>query len=621
MANDQPDAQVPGNPSGDGTPAGGATPAGDAGHRSDPAAGHGAPGNNSADPNADPGTAADNNTANSNNDTATDALPNTGQDATHQSDTRQTQQEEAPELAPGATVGGRYRLVTLVTTDHAGNRFWRARDTVLPRDMAITLLPDSSGASATVARTLRAGRLHHIGLPQTLDLGTDHGQTFVVGQWVDGATLTDLLSHGPLEPAVASSIAGRLADAVAEAHRNGLALGSITPSLIRVNVDGQVRFSHVIAHAAAAPDADIRAVGGLLYLMLTGLWPASNTLPALTEPGIRSAPMRDGREAPADEVNPAVPPALAQLTERALHPEDPDGISAVAALATLLRTPENAAGGFDPRAAATPAHGPVEPPPTMSPADKRLRRERRLKLSVAVAFLAAFVALILIVVGTLARNTLADIDRSNKSDLGLITTGSSTTARATTVAGGAPAASGAASSGPQTSGSPSSSAAPSAPVAIVGGQVYDPNGTGKPDNPDLVDLLWDKNAAKGWQTDQYKQQFGPNGYKTGVGVTLQFDKPVKPTSVTVTPALDPTTGQAATQGMQVQIRSADSINPPLDATQVLAQGTINAAPAEFPINNAPTSQYLIVFVTKTVDNAPGGRWWAQIGEVSVQGTQ
>ena len=60
-----------------------------------------------------------------------------------------------------------------------------------------------------MARTLRAGRLHHIGLPQTLDVGTDHGQSYVVGQWVDGATLTDLLAldteaMGHIERAIAT---------------------------------------------------------------------------------------------------------------------------------------------------------------------------------------------------------------------------------------------------------------------------------------------------------------------------------------------------------------------------------------------------------------------------------
>ena len=258
---------------------------------------------------------------------------------------------EPPPLNPGTTVGGRYRLVSLVAHDSTRHWFWRAKDTVLPRDMAVTILPDDTGTSATVARTLRAGRLHHIGLPQTLDVGTENGQSYVVGQWVDGATLTDLLSGGPLDPDVATSITAKVSEAVAEAHRNGIALGAISPSVVRVNFDGQVRLSHVIAHASATPDQDIKAIGALLYLMLTGTWPLPQPVETRSararrpqrDPAAR-APTRLGRELPAAEVRPAVPEALSALAERALHPEEPDGIHAVGAIAALLRSPENTVG-------------------------------------------------------------------------------------------------------------------------------------------------------------------------------------------------------------------------------------------------------------------------------------
>ena len=252
-------------------------------------------------------------------------------------------------LQPGMTVGGRYRLVSLVASDGGGHWFWRAKDTVLPRDMAVTILPDTTGTSATVARTLRAGRLHHIGLPQTLDVGTDHGQSYVVGQWVDGATLTDLVSGGPLDADVATSITAKLSEAVAEAHRNGVSLGAIHPSLVRVNFDGQVRLSHVIAHASATPDQDIKAIGGLLYLMLTGTWPLSDRNGASADAAAQlpPAPTRLGRQVPADEVVATVPEALSALAERALHPEEPDGIHAVGAIAALLRSPETVAGVAD----------------------------------------------------------------------------------------------------------------------------------------------------------------------------------------------------------------------------------------------------------------------------------
>ena len=217
--------------------------------------------------------------------------------------------------------------------------------------MAVTILPDTSGASATVARTLRAGRLHHIGLPQTLDVGTDHGQSYVVGQWVDGATLTDLLSGGPLEADVATSITAKLSEAVAEAHRNGIALGAINPSLVRVNFDGQVRLSHVIAHGSATPDQDIRAIGALLYLMLTGTWPLGDPIRAGGAGRRRTVGAIARRRRPGSAANcrptrsaRRCPEALSALAERALHPEEPDGIHAVGAIAALLRSPETVAG-------------------------------------------------------------------------------------------------------------------------------------------------------------------------------------------------------------------------------------------------------------------------------------
>ena len=506
----------------------------------------------------------------------------------------------APALAPGTTVGGRYRLVSLVSADHSGHWFWRAKDTVLPRDMAVTMLPDTTGASATVARTLRAGRLHHIGLPQTLDVGTDHGQSYVVGQWVDGATLTDLLSGGPLDPEVATSITAKLSEAVAEAHRNGIALGAINPSLVRVNFDGQVRLSHVIAHASATPDQDIRAIGALLYLMLTGTWPLGEPVkpgsvvidPTAIGPDLPPAPTRLGRELPADEVRPSVPEALSALAERALHPEEPDGIHAVGAIAALLRSPETVAG-------IAQAPPPTEAKP-LSPADRRLIKERRVKLSLASVVLAVFAVLIVIAIGGLTNQFVASIQNSAPEELPMIDSGvASSEAAVPTPDPGTPTDTGAA----------TSSAGPAAagPVKIVGGTVYDPQGDGTPDYKDYVDRAFDGNAQSAWLTWVYKQQLP--SLKTGVGLQLELEKEVTPTSVTLT---------SDTNGTVVEIRSATTPNPPLDQTTVLGTGTITNKTATIDLTNAPKSKYLIAFVTKmspTNDN----QFQSKINEITVQG--
>ncbi|MET3807167.1 putative peptidoglycan lipid II flippase [Nakamurella sp. UYEF19] len=529
-------------------------------------------------------------------------------------------------LAPGATVGGRYRLVTLVATDDAGNRFWRAKDTVLPRDMAVTLLPDNTATSATVARTLRVGRLHHIGLPQTLDVGTEQGQSYVVGQWVDGATLTDLLAGGPLEPDVATSITAKVSEAVAEAHRNGIALGAINPSLVRVNFDGQVRLSHVIAHGSATPDQDIRAVGGLLYLMLTGTWPlpagaaaatvdlsGADRTTKLSGPGtgqLTPAPTRLGREVPAAEVRSGIPSALSALAERALHPDEPSGIHAVGAIAALLRQPE-----VGPAATVTPVDEPSRP--SLNPAERRLVKERRVKLGIATVMIAVFSALIIIVVASLAKQVMSQVAGPSVTIQQKLATGPDTTAKPVAPARTTPKTTTAPTkSEASTSSSVStSSTAPAAAVQKpVDATVYDPMGDGVKDNIDQVPQAFDGNPQTFWSTFVYKQQF-PSLIKPGVGLNLEFTAPITPTSVTVSSDTPDTT---------IEVRASNGKDLPYVQTTVLAQGNIanasNAIPGSVTIalTNAPKSKYLVIFVVHMA--ADGSQYKSDINEITVSGS-
>ena len=514
----------------------------------------------------------------------------------------------AADFAPGQTVGGRYRLVSLIATDSHGNRFWRAKDTVLPRDMAVTLLPGGTSTSATVARTLRAGRLHHIGLPQTLDVGTDHGQSYVVGQWVDGATLTDLLAQGPLEPNVATSITAKISEAVAEAHRNGIALGAIHPSLVRVNFDGQVRLSHVIAHGSAPPDQDIRAVGGLLYLMLTGTWP----LPESGDDKLPQAPTRSGREIPVSDLRPEVPAALSALATRALHPDEPDGIHAVGAIASLLRQPD----AVPAAPARTQTAQPARTVRTLTPAERRLVKERRAKLTVAAVMLAAFTALIIIVVASLMKQFMDNVADPASDGLAPISTSARTTSTAPLSTGTAPskstATSGSVTSSRAASSSLSSTAVAATPVKIVGGAVYDPQGDGNKDYEDLVDRAYDGDPTTQWLTFAYFQQFGPSGLKEGVGLLLELEKPITVNTVQVTTSMP---------GITVQIRSIPSgdVNTPLDQTQVIGSATIAGTdPVTIPTSGATKSKYVCVFVSQSVQ--VDGKWQGALSEISVTGS-
>ncbi|RIJ79173.1 murein biosynthesis integral membrane protein MurJ [Nakamurella silvestris] len=524
------------------------------------------------------------------------------------------------QLSPGAVVGGRYRLVNLVAVDSMGNRFWRAKDTVLPRDMAVTLLPDSPTVAATVARSLRAGRLNHIGLPQTLDLGTERGQSYIVGQWVEGATLTDLLVSGPLEGEIASSITSKVAEAVAEAHRNGISLGAIHPSLVRVNFEGQVRLSHVVAQASATSDQDIRAIGALLYLMLTGTWPLPQHAVSQvgTSPTLRPAPASGGHAVPALEVRPQAPPALAALADRALHPESSQGVRSAAAIAALLRDPVVNPARAVSAGASVDTASPTETIglPESDGAEKKLLRERRIKLAIAAAMILVLAGLIAIVLASFSKQLVGTLEEP-EADNALITaaptleptSGGSAINTAPTTPGSS-AGTDPASNPASTSGGSTAPPA-SAPVRIISGTVYDPEGDGEKDYTDYVDLAFDGDQGTKWITYWYKRQFP--SLKTGVGLTLELEKEIVPTSITVA---------STTPGTRVEIRTATSADPATLADTIpIATADLGAQPVEIALPNAPKSKYITVFVTQLgqADSNGVSGFQSNLTEISVKG--
>lgn len=533
-------------------------------------------------------------------------------------------------LSPGVIVGERYRLTRLIADDADGNQYWLARDTVLPRDMAVTILPGTAPTSSTVTRTLRAGRLHHPGLPQLLDMGSVGTASYVAGQWVDGATLGELLQAGPLEAAIAARMTAGIADALAEISRAGLALGAVHPSLVRVGMDGQVRLSHLVARATATSDDDVRATGALTYLMLTATWPLD---PAEAPPGIRPAPRRGDSEIPASKVVLSASPELSRLAEAALHTTSGRGPS----LDEIAERARGFGSGGAPRpgrfsrfgggsggssagssggpgldnADTTPRASAERQPSVASQATPaRLRTERRWKLSVAGVMLAALTALAIIMVSAVVKQSLANIvapiEAAEHQEL--ITQPPASTTRsvpATTSADGTTGAS-------QTT----SETAADHPVAISSATVYDPQGSPPVDYESYVDLAFDGDPNTVWPTWVYKQQFGPGGIKDGVGLMLTLSESVAPKSVTLTSGLD--------AGTVVEIRSADSPTAALDSTTVLGTATLGADPVAITLNSPPVSKNLIVWITKLADYQGDaaknkGQYQSAIAEISVTG--
>ncbi|MFL6095888.1 MAG: hypothetical protein ACJ71Y_10610 [Blastococcus sp.] len=207
---------------------------------------------------------------------------------------------------------------------------WRAKDRVLNRDVAIRVhTPAGPPAHAWISRALTAGGLATPALAMVYDAseGTGDpqvpgGAAYVVNEWIDGETLAERLTRGPMPDREVRTVLRRLAEGVAEAHRVGLAVGGLSPENVVLRPNGLVGLRAVPA-ATGSIDGDIAALGALLEACLTGLAPGGGAARPLTGPS-----------------------DLVALVRRARSSEPGQGLSSVAAMASLLaERPRSGPGG------------------------------------------------------------------------------------------------------------------------------------------------------------------------------------------------------------------------------------------------------------------------------------
>lgn len=138
---------------------------------------------------------------------------------------------------PGQVIDGRYHLVEYIDGGSFGD-VWRAWDPKLAREVAIKLLlphHDPDVAREDRKRFEREARMtaafegeHHI--INVFDYGEDQGQRYLVMKLMRGENLQHLLSgKGRLDPPRAVRILGQVAEALGEAHRQGLVHRDVKP--------------------------------------------------------------------------------------------------------------------------------------------------------------------------------------------------------------------------------------------------------------------------------------------------------------------------------------------------------------------------------------------------------
>ena len=259
---------------------------------------------------------------------------------------------------------GRYSILRELRRDRHTVAYL-AMDPVLNRELvlkAVQLQPrrgeESAGheriEQAFMRQAQAAGRLHHTNIVTVFDAGRVHNIGYLALERVDGKLLDEAMHEG-FRPGMlqAADIAARVADAVEHAHSHGVPHGHLAPSRIYLQepdkvpkvmgfggwIDSGATGDFELAGTQAmlpyfqnelgaeARRKDIRALGALLFVLLTGTRPDLNALRA-----------RKGGESPIIEISPSAPLALAEIAENALELHGARAFGTAAQLRNALTT-------------------------------------------------------------------------------------------------------------------------------------------------------------------------------------------------------------------------------------------------------------------------------------------
>ncbi|MEW1562635.1 protein kinase family protein [Streptomyces sp. NPDC093509] len=492
-----------------------------------------------------------------------------------------------PELHSGHKLARRYRLEECVTRLD-GFSSWRAVDEKLRRAVGVHLLPADHPRARSVLAAARSSAL--LGDPrfvQVLDAVEENDLVYVVHEWLPDATeLTALLAAGPLEVHEAYQMVSQVSQAMAAAHREGLAHLRLTPGAVLRTSSGQWRIRGLAVNAAlrgissdTPQRSDTEAIGALLYASLTQRWPYESDAY-----GLSGLPKGVGLIAP-DQVRAGVHRGLSELAMRALAN---DGATAsrhespcttpeelVKAISEMprIRPPEPAFtappeyqrtsyqqgtyGRQGPPGGAQPVAAP--PPPLQS------RTGKALKWAVSALLIAAL---------GLGSWQLADalMDRGNKSD---------DTKQTHTTDGNDK-------NGDQTR--------PVRPIKIQNAQEYVAEGSAQAAGD--VGKTFDGDSTTYWRTKKYNA--GPKlaPYKPGVGIVYDLGsaQTVSAASIGLRYAGDHTT---------VHLYAADSLTPStsVDGMKEIGTATTTGTTMKVKASKSVRTQYVLLWITD-VPNAP-----------------
>ena len=162
-------------------------------------------------------------------------------------------------LQPGSTLGP--YTVTAKIGEGGMGEVYQARDTKLDRDVALKVLPEAFTCDPDrLARFEREAKvlasLNHPNIGSIYGLEEAEGVRALVLELIEGPTLADRISEGPIPLDEALPIAKQIAEALEAAHEAGVIHRDLKPANIKVREDGTVKVLDFGLAKALDPNPD-----------------------------------------------------------------------------------------------------------------------------------------------------------------------------------------------------------------------------------------------------------------------------------------------------------------------------------------------------------------------------
>ncbi|MGB8960039.1 MAG: protein kinase [Candidatus Aminicenantales bacterium] len=148
-------------------------------------------------------------------------------------------------LTKGSLVAGKYRIIDEIGRGGMGV-VYRGEDTTLGREVAIKVLPENlTGDPERLARFEREAKilasLNQPNIATIFGFEEADGTRFLVMELVEGETLAERISRGPLPWEEARKVCLQIAEGVEAAHEKGIIHRDLKPSNVKLTPDGKVK--------------------------------------------------------------------------------------------------------------------------------------------------------------------------------------------------------------------------------------------------------------------------------------------------------------------------------------------------------------------------------------------